>query len=106
MDISTASELIERFVRGQFSQPSEAEQLLVSVFKACGYPVFEKGFVDSDEGVDCFIQTEMGGARQIIGVEVKAGTKPAGPESVGRAFKLKKTGPFNAVTSPHLIRHG
>lgn len=44
--------LLGRFGRGEFSQPSEAENLL----EACGCPVTEKGFVGSGNTllkVDC-----------------------------------------------------
>lgn len=97
MDVSAASRLIEQFENGQLLAPSEAERLLVEIFKACGQPVFQKGFVQSDEGVDCFIQTEILGNRQIIGVEVKAGAKPTDAASVSRAFELKSNGPYDRV---------
>lgn len=90
--------LLERFERGEFIQPSEAESLLVGVFEACGYPITEKGFVGSGNAlleVDCFIRARVDGSLKMIAVEVKAGSRPAGIESIQQAFNLKTAGPFD-----------
>jgi predicted Mrr-cat superfamily restriction endonuclease len=90
--------LLERFERGEFIQPSEAESLLVGIFEACGYPVSEKGFVGSGNAlleVDCFIRARVDGSLKMIAVEVKAGSRQAGIESVQKAFNLKANGPFD-----------
>jgi hypothetical protein len=56
-ELQQALALLDRFERGEFVQPSEAERLLVQIFEACCYPVAEKGFVGSANSlleVDCF----------------------------------------------------
>jgi predicted RecB family endonuclease len=90
--------LLDRFERGEFIQPSEAESLLVGIFEACGYPVSDKGFVGSGRAlleVDCFIRARVDGSPKMIAVEVKAGSRQAGIESVQQAFSLKANGPFD-----------
>ena len=97
-ELQQALALLDRFELGEFVQPSEAERLLVQVFEACGYPVTEKGFVGSATSlleVDCFIRTKVDGSLKTIAVEVKAGSRPAGLESVEQAFRLKTNGPFD-----------
>jgi hypothetical protein len=94
----TPASILEHFERGEFIQPSEAESLLVGVFEACGYPVTEKGFVGSGNAlleVDCLIRARIDGSLKMIAVEVKAGSRPAGIESVQQAFNLKTAGPFD-----------
>ncbi|WP_050420627.1 restriction endonuclease [Bradyrhizobium tropiciagri] len=96
--LQSALALLDRFERGEFIEPSDAEKLLVQIFEACGYPVTEKGFVGSSSAlleVDCFIRAKVDGALKMIAVEVKAGSRPAGIESVEQAFKLKTAGPFD-----------
>ena len=106
---------LDRFEKGQFSRPSDAERLLVQVFEACGHPVTEKGFMESPAArneVDCFIRTKIAGKLQNIAVEVKGGTRPAGVEAVSQAFNLKANGPFDRAMivsrlgfSPGAVRH-
>jgi len=113
--LEQALALLERFERGGFVQPSDAESLLVQVFEACGYPVAESGFVGSGEAlleVDCFIRTRVDGSLKTIAVEVKAGSRPAGIESVEQAFALKASGPFDRAMivsrlgfSPEALQH-
>jgi Restriction endonuclease len=94
--LEKALELLDRFERGDFSQPSHAESLLVEVFEACGSPVTEKGFIESTRNeVDCFVRAKVAGKLQTIAVEIKAGANPAGVESVRQAFSLKNSGPFD-----------
>jgi hypothetical protein len=69
--LERALALVDRFEEGAFRQPSDAERLLVEIFEACGHAVSDKGFVDSGEGVDCFIRTNIDGNLQTIGVEIK-----------------------------------
>jgi hypothetical protein len=72
--------------------------LVVQVFEACGHPVIEKGFIGSGSAaheVDCFVRAEIAGKLQTIAVEVKAGARPAGVESVRQAFSLKANGAFD-----------
>ncbi len=63
---------IERFESGAFQAPADAEKLIVEIFQACGHAVSQKGFAESDDGVDCFVRTDFNGLHQTIGVEVKA----------------------------------
>ncbi|WP_316169026.1 MULTISPECIES: restriction endonuclease [unclassified Bradyrhizobium] len=96
--LQSALALLDRFERGEFIEPSDAEKLLVQIFEACGYPVTEKGFVGSSNAlleVDCFIRAKVDGSLKMIAVEVKAGSRPAGIESVEQAFNLKTAGPFD-----------
>ena len=114
-ELQQALALLDRFELGEFVQPSEAERLLVQVFEACGYPVTEKGFVGSANlllEVDCFIRTKVDGSLKTIAVEVKAGSRPAGLESVEQAFRLKTNGPFDRAMivsrlgfSPDALQH-
>jgi len=94
--LEQALSILARFEQGLLAQPVDVEKLLVQVFEACGYPVTEKRFVESQPGrIDCFVRTDIGGKRQTIAVEIKGGTKPAGIESVSQAFALKASGHFD-----------
>jgi len=50
---------IERFESGAFQAPAAAEKLIVEIFQACGHAVSQKGFAESDDGVDCFVRTDF-----------------------------------------------
>jgi restriction system protein len=114
-ELQQALALLDRFERGGFAQPSEAERLLVQIFEACCYPIAEKGFVGSANSlleVDCFIRAKVDGSLKTIAVEVKAGSRPAGVESVEQAFRLKTNGPFDRAMivsrlgfSPDALQH-
>jgi hypothetical protein len=114
-NLQQALAFLERFERGDFVQPSEAESLLVRIFEACGCPVTENGFVGSATAlleVDCFIRTRIDGKLKTIAIEVKAGSRPAGIESVQQAFRLKTNGPFDRAMivsrlgfSPDALQH-
>jgi restriction system protein len=93
--LQRALTLIDRFEAGARPAPMDAERLIVEIFEACGHMVFEKGFIESDEGIDCFVRTNVDGKLQTIGVEVKARMHPAGVASVDQAFSLKASGHFD-----------
>jgi restriction system protein len=93
--LQRAFALLDRFEAGASLLPADAERLLVGIFEACGHSVSQKGFVESNEGVDCFVRTNLDGRLQTIGAEVKAGMHPAGEASVVQAFNLKTTGQFD-----------
>jgi restriction system protein len=88
---------IERFESGVFQAPADAEKLIVEIFQACGHAVSQKGFAESDDGVDCFVRTNFNGLHQTIGVEVKPRRQPAGFETVDKALDLKATRQFDRV---------
>jgi restriction endonuclease Mrr len=85
------------FEAGAFQQPADAEKLIVEIFQACGHAVSQKGFAESDDGVDCFVRTDFNGVHQTIGVEVKARKQPAGFATVDKALNLKATRHFDRV---------
>jgi hypothetical protein len=93
--IQRALSLLDRFETGALPAPADAERLIVEIFEACGQAVSEKRFIGLGERVDCFVRTTLNGRPQTIGVEVSATTRPAGVESVDRAFQLKKSGHFD-----------
>lgn len=88
---------LDRFESGAFQEPADAEKLIVEIFQACGHAVSQKGFVASDDGVDCFVRTDFNGLHQTIGVEVKARRQPAGFETVEKALHLRATSQFDRV---------
>jgi hypothetical protein len=88
---------IERLESGAFQAPADAEKLIVEIFQACGHAVSQKGFAESDDGVDCFVRTDYNGLHQTIGVEVKARGQPVEFATVQKALSLKATRQFDRV---------
>ena len=95
--MNEALRLLEEFEISGASLPKDAEKLIANIFRACGLIVTETGFVGSDEGVDCYFRTNLGGKPQVIGVEVRANKKPVPTDVVERAFNLKAAGHFDRV---------
>lgn len=93
--LQRAFALLDRFEAGTLKAAADAERLVAEVFEACGHAVSQKGFIESDEGVDCYVRTNVDGTPQTIGVEVKAGMHPAGVAAVLQAFNLKASGHFD-----------
>jgi hypothetical protein len=57
--IQRALALLNSFEAGGMAAPVDAERLVVEIFEACNHLVSEKGFVESNEGVDCFVRTNV-----------------------------------------------
>ena len=81
-DWNLASALLERFEREEKMLPSDAEKLVSAVFHACGHPVVGSGFVESNNGIDLFIETQLDGILQRISVEVKYRRGAADEDSI------------------------
>lgn len=90
-----AREMLERFEHDGHRIPVESERLVANILRACGHEVKDTGFIESQTGVDCYFDTFIDGKPNRIGVEVKAGLRPAGPEAVQQAFILKSSGHFD-----------
>jgi restriction system protein len=88
---------LANFEAGSFREPADAEKLIVEIFQACGHTVSEKGFAASDEGVDCFVRTDLNGVHQTIGVEGKVGKQPVSTETIQKALNLKAISQFDRV---------
>lgn len=95
--IQRALALLDRFEAGGLAAPAEAERLVVEIFEACSLTVAEKGFVESDKGVDCFVRTNVDGKLRTVGVDVKGGKQPADVTAVAQAFHLRASQAFDRV---------
>ena len=95
--VTGALKLVEQFESQGVTLPMEAEKLVAEIFRACGHDVSETGFIEDQEGVDCFFRTELEGKKQLIGVEVRSNTKPVPAFVVEKAFELKSTGHIDRV---------
>lgn len=88
-DWNRASALLNHFEREDKISPADAEKLVAEVFRACGHPVTNTGFAESDHGVDMFIETKLDGEPQRISVEVKYNRGPAGEASVRQLLAFR-----------------
>lgn len=84
-----ASTRLEHFEREEKIYPADAGELIADVFRACGYPVTETGFVESDHGVDMFLETKLNGEPQRISVEVRYIHEPALESSVRKLLAFR-----------------
>nr|WP_312163580.1 restriction endonuclease [Phenylobacterium sp.] len=94
-DWKRASEMLDRFERDEKLYPADAEKLVAEVFRACGHPVADSGFVESDRGVDMFLETKVDGAPHRISVEVKYSRGPAGEASVRQLLAFREQTPID-----------
>lgn len=94
-DWKRASEMLDRFERDEKLYPADAEKLVAEVFRACGHPVADCGFVESDRGVDMFLETKVDGAPHRISVEVKYSRGPAGEASVRQLLAFREQTPID-----------
>lgn len=88
-DWNRASELLKRFEQDEKIYPADAEKLIAEVFLACGYPVTDTGFAESDHGVDMFLETKLDGEPQRISVDVKYSRGPAREASVRKLLAFR-----------------
>jgi restriction system protein len=93
--LERALALLDRFESEDRLLPQEAERLVVEIFEACGHAVTDKGFIGGDTGVDCYVQADVDGRSQRIGVEVKSVRQPVGVAAFDQAFRLKASGHFD-----------
>ena len=92
-DWKRASEMLDRFEREEKLHPADAEELVAKVFRACGHPVADTGFVESDRGVDMFVETKVGGAPHRISRPASSrAAAPTSPPSRRKPDKLPRRG--------------
>jgi hypothetical protein len=96
-EVAKTLQLLDQFEKQGVDRPAKAEKLVADIFRACGHDVTETGFVEAEEGVDCFFRTKLDGKEQLIGVEVRSNTRPVPAGAVEDAFNLKRTGQFDRV---------
>jgi HJR/Mrr/RecB family endonuclease len=88
-DWQRASALLDRFETAGIALPAEADKLVAEVFRACGMPVTNTGFVESDSGADLFIEGAIDGVSQRIAVEVVYRASKAGRASVEQLLSMR-----------------
>jgi predicted Mrr-cat superfamily restriction endonuclease len=93
--VQRALALLDQFEAGEFVAPVDAERLIVEVFEACGQLVTEKGFVQSNGAIDCFVRTNIDGTPQTIGIDVKIRRDPVGIDSILQLLELTTSGRFD-----------
>lgn len=89
-DWRMANDLLDGFERGERMNPGDAARLITVVFEACGLPVTDSGFMESERGADLYLETELDGARNRIGVEVKYRSGLADRESVQQLMAFRQ----------------
>lgn len=94
-DWDLALALLERFERGERMLPADATKMVSAVFSACGSPVVDSGFMESERGVDLYIETTLSGRPQRLGVEVKYSRGPADEASVRQLLALRSFDHFD-----------
>lgn len=94
--LATATSMLDRFEATPPLLGEEADQLVQSILRSCGYSVANSGFVENHEhGVDCYFIAPMDGHTQRVGVEVKSAVNKTGVETVERALAIAGNGHFN-----------
>jgi predicted RecB family endonuclease len=74
----------------------EADRLVQSILRCCGYAVADSGFVENhDRGVDCYFVAPIEGRHQRVGVEVKSTPRKTGVDAVARALAIAQRGEFD-----------
>lgn len=95
-DLITAVSMLDRFEAEPPLLGGEADRLVLSVLRCCGYEVAESGFVENHErGVDYYFIAPMDGHDQRVGVEVKSATWRIGLDTVERALAIAEGGQFD-----------
>ena len=94
--LATASSMLGRLGADPPLIGEEADRLVKSILRCCGYEVIESGFVENhDGGVDCYFIAPLEGRKQRVGVEVKSlGTKIR-LDTVQRALAIAEGGQFD-----------
>lgn len=93
---ATATSMLGRLEATAPLMGQEADQLVQSILRCCGYEVTESGFVENeDSGVDCYFIAPMDGRKQRIGVEVKSHSATIGVDTVTRALAIAEAGLFD-----------
>lgn len=94
--LATATSMIGRFEAEAPLIGQEADQLVQSILRCCGYSVAESGFGENyDPGVDCYFIAPMDGRTQRVGVEVKSIARKTGVDTVQRALAIAQGGLFD-----------
>jgi restriction system protein len=96
-EFARVADLLRHFEREGPDNPQQGERLIAEVFRVCGQDVVESGFVESDDGIDCYYRTTIAGKPQTVGVEVKAGRQLVDASAVMRALNLHTIGRFDRM---------
>ena len=94
--LATATSMLSRFEAGPALLGQEADRLVQSILRCCGYSVTESGFAENhDRGVDCYFSAPMDGRTQRVGVEIKSMARQVGVDTVQRALAIAQAGQFD-----------
>ena len=94
--LATAASMLGRLEAEPPLLGEEADRLVQSILRCCGYEVTESGFVENEEsGVDCYFIAPMDGRKQRVGVEVKSMPRKVGADTVQRALTIARSGQFD-----------
>jgi len=90
-DWKLATSLLDRFEQGEIELPGEAQELVAALFRACGYPVTDTGFVESDRGADLFLDALVEGTPTRVAVEVKYRGRAADEASIAQLLAMRES---------------
>ncbi|WP_430523359.1 restriction endonuclease [Rhizobium binxianense] len=95
-ELATATSMLDRFEAAPHLLGEEADRLVQSILRCCGYVLTDSGFVENHEhGVDCYFIAPMDGHAQRVGVEVKSVAHKTGVHTVERALAVADGGQFD-----------